>query len=108
MCWLKHITNFYICLNTGQLYIVTPITTVKDPLNETNCSQAKLSLISRYKDLLRLKLENEALVKKGKLRTFYTFKSTLQKEFRYFDEPDSSEVSNKIKNQHAQIRKSND
>ena len=32
-------------------------------LNETNCSQAKLSLISRYKDLCRLKLENEARMK---------------------------------------------
>ena len=31
MCWLKHFTNFYIFRNTGQLYIVTPITTVKDP-----------------------------------------------------------------------------
>ena len=53
-------------------------------LNETNCSQAKLSLISGYKDLWRLKLENDALVKKGKLRTFYTFKSTFQKEI-YLD-----------------------
>ena len=53
-------------------------------LNETNCSHAKWSLICRYKDLWRLKLENEALVKKGKLRTFYTFKSTFQKEI-YLD-----------------------
>ena len=41
-------------------------------------------MICRYKDLWRLKLENEALVKKGKLRTFYTFKSTFQKEI-YLD-----------------------
>ena len=41
-------------------------------LNETNCSRSKFSLINMYKNLLRYKLENEALLKKGKLRTFYS------------------------------------
>ena len=43
-------------------------------LNETNCDQAKFSLINMYKTFWRNKLENEVVLKKGKLRTFYSFK----------------------------------
>ena len=53
-------------------------------LNETNCNQAKFSLINMYKTFWRNKLENEAVLKKGKLRTFYSFKSVFQKEI-YLD-----------------------
>ena len=44
------------------------------------CDQAKLSLINMYKIFWRNKLENEAVLKKGKLRTFYSFKSVFHKE----------------------------
>ena len=47
-------------------------------LNETNCDQAKFSLINMFKIFWRNKLENEAVFKKGKLRTFYSFKSVFQ------------------------------
>ena len=49
-------------------------------VNEMNCSQAKLSLIKRYKTLWRNKLETEAVTKKGKLRTYFSFKSVFQNE----------------------------
>ena len=38
-------------------------------LNETNCNQAKYSLKNMYKRVWLTKLENEALFRKGKLRT---------------------------------------
>ena len=44
-------------------------------LNETNCNQAKFSLINMYKIFWCNKLENEAVFKKEKLRTFYGFQS---------------------------------
>ena len=47
-------------------------------VNETNCSQAKLSLIRRNKTLWRNKLETEAVTLKGKLRTYFSFKSVFQ------------------------------
>ena len=55
-------------------------------LNETNCNRAKFSLINTcmYKTFWRNKLENEAVLKKGKLRIFYSFKSVVQKEI-YLD-----------------------
>ena len=53
-------------------------------LNETICNQAKFSLINLYKTFGRNKLENEAVFKKGKLWTFYSFKSVFQKEI-YLD-----------------------
>ena len=49
-------------------------------LNETNCDQAKFSFIHMYKTCWHNKLENEAVLKKGKLRTFYIFKSVFHKE----------------------------
>ena len=49
-------------------------------INETNCDQAKFSLINMYKIFWRNKLEKEAVLHKGKLRTFYCFKSVFQKE----------------------------
>lgn len=53
-------------------------------LNEHNCDLTKHYLKNLYKDVWRKKLEDEAVLKKGKLRTFYTFKSTFQKEI-YLD-----------------------
>ena len=49
-------------------------------LNETNCNQAKFSLENMYKNVWHTKLENEALFRKGKIRTFYSFKTFFQKE----------------------------
>ena len=49
-------------------------------LNETNCDQAKFSFINMHKTCWHNKLENEAVLKKGKLRTFYIFKSVFHKE----------------------------
>ena len=53
-------------------------------LNETNCDQAKFTLIIMYKTFWRNKLENEAVFKKGKLRTSYSFKLVFQREI-YLD-----------------------
>ena len=39
-------------------------------LNETDCDQAKFSLFNMYKTFWRNKLENQAVLKKGKLRNF--------------------------------------
>ena len=51
MCWLKHFTNFNIFRNTGQLYIVTPITTVKDPcIKITKLRQAGYNIHKREKN----------------------------------------------------------
>ena len=50
---------------TGVNYILKELN-----LNETNFSQAQISLINMYKNLWRNKLENEALLKEGKLRIF--------------------------------------
>ena len=44
-------------------------------LNEANFRQANFSFINMYKILWGNKLENEALLKKRKLRTFYSFMS---------------------------------
>ena len=53
-------------------------------MNETNCDQAKFSLINMYKIFWRNKLEKEAVLHKGTLKTFYCFKSVFQKEI-YLD-----------------------
>ena len=47
---------------------------------KTNCNQANFSLKNVYKNVWLTKLENEALFRKGKLRTFYSFKPIFQKE----------------------------
>ena len=76
---LKASKNLY---QTGVNSWYTGVNTILKELNlnETNCNQAKFSLINMYKTFWRNKLENEAVLKKGKLRTFYSFKSVFQKE----------------------------
>ena len=80
---LKASKNLY---QTGVKSLYTGVNTIPKELNlnETNCNQAKFSLINMYKTFWRNKLENEAVLKKGKLRTFYSFKSVFQKEI-YLD-----------------------
>ena len=53
-------------------------------VDETNCNKGKFSLKNMYKELWCNKLRDEAIIKKGKLRTFYNFKSLFQKEI-YLD-----------------------
>ena len=53
-------------------------------VDETNCNKGKFSLKNMYKELWCNKLQDEAIIKKGKLRTFYNFKSLFQKEI-YLD-----------------------
>ena len=76
---LKVSMNLY---QTGVKSWYTGVNTILKELNlnETNCDQAKFSLINMYKTFWRNKLENEAVLKKGKLRTFYSFKSVFHKE----------------------------
>ena len=47
--------------------------------NETDCNRAKCSLKNMYTNVWLTKLENEALFRKDKLRTFYSFKPIFQK-----------------------------
>ena len=50
------------------------VNTILKELNvdETNCNQAKLLLINMYKELWCKTLKDEEIIKKGKLRTFYS------------------------------------
>ena len=63
---LKASKNLY---QTGVKSWYTGVNTILKELNlnETNCDQAEFSLINMYKTFWRNKLENESVLKKGKL-----------------------------------------